>query len=447
MTDTTVEATAVRTIPALTKPRTARLPKVEERTLASGLRILAVRRPTVPVVEVRLRLPFAGRGSTHLARADLLGESFFTGTAERSRHDLATALQHMGGRLGAGADADHLAVSGAALATELDGLLELLAELLTDNAYPSVEVRGERERLASSLEVALSQPSTRASEALLARLYGTHPYGREVPSVEEVESVTPAALRTLHRKAVGPTGAVLVLVGDLRPAKALDAAEAALGVWSSEAAAGEVRRLPRHDPGPALLVDRPGSVQTTIRMGGPALRRTDELAPALKLANLVFGGYFSSRLVANIRERRGYTYSPRSSIHHARAGSRLTVSADVATEVTAAAMVEIDYELGRMATQPVTADELDAARRYAIGSLQLSTATQAGLASTLTQLAVDGLDIGYLRDHPAALQRVTVDDVAAVSQHFAPRELAAVLLGDGARTVVALGGQRELEIG
>ena len=115
----------------------------------------------------------------------------------------------------------------------------------------------------------------------------------------------------------------------------------------------------------------------------PAVPRTHPDHAHLQLANLVFGGYFSSRWVENIREDKGYTYGPHSLVEHSVAGSALTVSAEVATEVTAPALLETWYELGRMATLPITAAELENVRQYAVGSLALSISTQAGLASTL----------------------------------------------------------------
>jgi predicted Zn-dependent peptidase len=222
---------------------------------------------------------------------------------------------------------------------------------------------------------------------------------------------------------------VLTLVGDLRPAAALDVVEAALGDWTGRAAE-PMPALPDHVPGGVTIVDRPNAVQTNVRLGGPALRRTAPNYAALQVANVVFGGYFSSRLVTNIREDKGYTYSPRSSIEHAAAGSRFIVSADVATEVTAPALLEIVYELGRVALLPPGADEIAAARRYAAGSLALSTATSAGLASTLSMLAGAGLGPEYLREHSAALSRVDADAIAEVAGVFAPTDLAVVLLGD-----------------
>jgi predicted Zn-dependent peptidase len=174
-------------------------------------------------------------------------------------------------------------------------------------------------------------------------------------------------------------------------------------------------------------------------MGGPALRRDDPMYPALQLTNLLYGGFFSSRLVANIREDKGYTYSPRSRIDHATVCSTLVVEADVATEVTAPALLEMWYELGRLSTLPPSAQELDEVRQYANGTLAMSIATQSGLANTLTALVGVGLDLGWVRDHPARLAAVTAADVYEIGVHvLAPLRLAAVVIGDATRAAVPL---------
>jgi predicted Zn-dependent peptidase len=149
---------------------------------------------------------------------------------------------------------------------------------------------------------------------------------------------------------------------------------------------------------------------------------------------MVFGGYFSSRLVENIRERRGYTYSPRSSVEHMVGGSSFLVDADVATEVTGPAFLETWYELGRMAVTPVTEAELESARRYLLGTLALGTATHAGLASTLSTLFGVGLPAEWLADHQRALAAATVAEVAEASRRWLhPTGLTAVVVGDADR--------------
>ncbi|MGH3429056.1 MAG: M16 family metallopeptidase, partial [Mycobacteriales bacterium] len=156
--------------------------------------------------------------------------------------------------------------------------------------------------------------------------------------------------------------------------------------------------------------------------------------PALQLANLVFGGYFSSRLVSNIREDKGYTYSPHSSIDHSAVTSVILVDADVATEVTAPALHEINYELGRIATTAVTAEELEDVRQYAVGTMALSTATQGGLANWITMLAGQGLEVTWLEQHGKRLAAITIEEVqAAAARYLAPAATITTVLGDADR--------------
>ena len=441
---------AARPVPPLAKPRTVRLPTVADRLLDNGLRVLAVRRPGVPLAELRLRVPFAGPagrgGRAHTAQAQLLGDTLLSGTELRTAAQLAADVQAVGGQLSASTDADRLGFGGSVLVSGLPGLLEVLGEVLTSARYPKREVAGERDRLVQELAIYRSQAAVVAREALMTRLYAEHPYGRELPTAAEVQEVKASQLRALHERRIAPAGSVLTIVGDLTPARAIGLVEKALAGWTATTKAATTPALPELVRQPALLLDRPGAVQTTIRMAGIAPSRTADDYAAFGLANLVFGGYFSSRWVANIREDKGYTYSPHAQVEHPPAGSRISLSADVSTPTTAPALLETLYELGRIATLPVTQAELDQARRYAIGTLALSTSTQAGLASTLSQLAGSGMGVQWLRDHPRRLAAVTVEDaLAAGARYLAPSGLTTVLVGDVAQVEAPLRTLIELE--
>jgi predicted Zn-dependent peptidase len=422
-----------RPVPGLTKPRRQKLPTLADRTLANGLRVVAVRRGGVPMVHLRLRVPFAGRSADHLAKRLVFDATMMHGTSTHTRGELAVALQEIGGALSVSTDTDRLLVRGESLRSGLPRLLDLLAEVVTDAQYPKDAVAGEVSRLQTQLQQRLSQPGEIAAEALRHRLYAGHPYGRDLPDPEEIAGVTAAAVRRLHRRWVVPPGSLLVVVGDITPARVLDQVAKALADWSGEAT--------KPAPAPAVptggdltLVDRPGAVQSNVRLGGDGLTRRDDGYAALSLANVAFGGYFASRLTQNIREDKGYTYSPRSGLVHAASASGFVLEVDVATEVTGPALVEIDYELGRMVTAPITNSELESAVNYLSGLLALQTATQAGLAGMLETLLADGLDVSWLREHPAALARATVDDVLEQARRFlAPSALATVVVGDASR--------------
>ncbi len=419
------------TVPDLTPPRRPKKLTTLERTLDSGLHVLVVRKPGVPLAEVRLRLPFLSGRATHPARAALLSDSVLTGTSEYDRAGLAAAIQALGSDLSVSVDADRLVFAGNVLATNLRGLLGVLVEVLNGATYPNSEVVAERERLVERLTIARSRAGVVAGEALAKRMWGEHPYARELPEPDDVAKTTAAQLRRMHVDLLRPDGAVLVVVGDVSPARTLDQVATAFQGWTGSPTAIRMPALPDIAVGPLLVVDRPGSVQSSLRLGSSALRRDDERYPALQLANLIFGGYFSSRWTENIREDKGYTYGPHSGIDHNSLGSSLLMQVDVATEVTAPALLETLYEMGRIALLPPTPDEVESVRQYAIGTLALSTATQSGLASTIAALAGVGLGPEWLIEHPRRLAKVTVDDVAAAAaEFFAPSRFATVVVGD-----------------
>ncbi|GHF42142.1 putative Zn-dependent peptidase [Amycolatopsis bartoniae] len=423
-------------IPALGPwPEIAAPPTTEDRC-ANGLRLLALNRPGAPLVEVRLSVPFGSTKPRHLARAWLLAETALSGTAETGRIGLAERIGDLGAPLRAEVDHDQILFCGTVLADAYEDLLAVLVEVVTSATYPDEEVRAERARLVPRLTAARSQAGVRAREILHRHLYGEHPYGASLPTGPEVDEVTPEDLRALHAERVVPDHAVLVLVGALDPDEAVATAGRLFAGWRrGGAAVPPPPALPPEAPaGASRLFHRPGSVQSSIRIGGPAVRRDDPLFPALQLANLIYGGYFSSRLVANIREDKGYTYTPRSRILHNVAGSTLVIEADVATEVTAPALLEMWYELGRLSTLRPSAEELDNVRQYAVGTLAMSVATRAGLATSLVTLLGVGLDLEWIRGHPARLAAVTASDIYHVGVHLlAPKLLAAVVIGDATR--------------
>jgi zinc protease len=425
-------------IPPLGEPRPQPVPAAEESTLANGLRLVVVPRPGVPLIELRLRVPFAATTAAdaglHTARGSVLSGAILLGTTGHDQTGIAELLQGHGAELSVSTDADRLLFATTLLPDGLAPVLGMLAELLTGATYPDDRVEGERARVAERIGIALSQPGVIARSALAARRYGEHPYAITLPDPELVTSVDGDALRDLHRARVLPAGSTLVLVGDLDPRATAEAVADALADWTASGHAVEAPPAPELRATGIELVDRSGAVQSNIRLGGPAPGRTDPDLAAVRLANMIYGGYFSSRLVENIRERRGYTYSPRSSVDHQAAGSSFLVEADVATEVTGPALLETWYELGRMALLPVTEAELDGARRYILGSMALSTATHAGLASTLSALVGAGLPPGWLAEHQRDLAAVTVDQVQEASRRYlASSALTAVVLGDAGR--------------
>ncbi|MBM7772136.1 putative Zn-dependent peptidase [Actinokineospora baliensis] len=434
-----------RPLPPLGEQRAATNLSVVDTVLDNGLRVIAVHQPTVPMVELRLRIPFAGTDPAHAPTSEVLAAALLTGTATRDRVAVDTELALVGGELNAAVDPELLSLGGNALASGFDTLLAVLADALTAATYADEEVAGEKARLVERITVARSKPSVIARQALQRHRYGDHPFTKEIPEAAEVAKVEPADVRALHRAAVLPRGAVLVVVGDVEPVEAVAGVAAALADWRGDGAASVLPPLPPLTPGDLLVIDRPGAVQSQIRLSAQSITRTDPRYPALQLANLAFGGFFSSRLVENIREDKGYTYHARSYPEFTPDGATLLIDTDTASDVTAAALLEIRYELGRMALVAPAESEVDIVRQYAIGSLLTSTSSQGGLASQIAALAVLGLGVDWLVTHPERLKAVTADQVAeAAAEFFAPTRFTGIIVGDVAKLspLTRIGGIR-----
>jgi zinc protease len=417
-------------------------PEVVEDELAGGLKLLAAHRPSVPMVELRFSFPLPASEIESPATSIVLSESLLAGTGQHDRAELAAAVERLGGQLGASHDSDRFVVGGAVLAANLAEWLDLVAEVLVGASYEPTEVDSDRDRVADETIISLSQPGVIAAEALRRRMYPGHPAATSLPAPETIREVSPEALRATHGSVLSPRTAQLVMVGDLDTAGVRALVEERLGTWLHSAGAvldTQLPPLPGADRGPIEFVDRPGSVQSNVLIGLPAVTRADPAWPASSLANLIFGGLFASRLVVNLRERNGYSYSPRSSISHGRAGSTLVVRAEVGSESTAAALVEMRYELGHLAVSGIEDAELEAARRYALGSLSFLTATQAGLAGTLSSLAAVGIGPGYLASNAAALASATKEQVdEAARRLFAAPGSVTAIVGDAEQVTEAL---------
>ncbi|SFM93805.1 Predicted Zn-dependent peptidase [Pseudonocardia ammonioxydans] len=437
-----------RELPALGATKQVPLPDVVSETLPNGLTVLAAHRPGVPLVETVLRIPSAAPGSSAdpawTAGTEVVAETMLTGTTGRDRVRLDDDLAAVGGELAVGVDPEWLQAGGSALASGLPVVLDVLADVLTGATHPDDEVLRERARLAERIAVARAQPRTVAREALMRKRFGDHPIVSELPTAEAVAEVTPEQVRALHAEVVVPDGARLVLVGDIDPEAAIAEVARRLGGWTGDHPAHRLSAPTPPAAGDLELVHRPGSVQSQLRLTAPGLERTDERYTAYQLANLVFGGYFSSRWMENVREDKGYTYGAHSGQEFVPGGAVLGLDTDVASDVTAAALLETRYELGRMVAVPPTEQEVDSARRYAIGSLLISLDSQSALAGTLSALDAAGLDVEWLRDRPRRLEEVTPAQVAeAAAELFAPSRFTGVIVGDaevvGPR-LAALGG-------
>jgi zinc protease len=358
-----------------------------------------------------------------------------TGTATRPLRRIEEDLRRMGADLAAVAGADSSAIGISGVAEFSDGLLELLADLARNASFPEDEFERERRQRIEGLRIQRTTPDFLATERLRRVLFGKHPYAIVAPKEDQVAAYRRNQLEEFYRHNYSPANALLILVGDFSSEPMLEQVEKIFGTWKAPAPAPQKSPAPpRHSGRQVHLVHLPGSVQTQVLVGNLAITRGDPDWYRLVLANSIYGGAFHSRLVMNIREQKGYTYSPRSGISALREFGYFTVHAAVRNEVAAATLTEIFYEMDRIRSLPVTAQELESARSYLSGVFSLGVATQEGALSQLSTVYLDRLPEDYLETYRARIHALTAEDIlAAARRHFDSANEQIVLVGDRAQ--------------
>lgn len=409
--------------------------QIEKKTLANGLEVWVVPRDGLPRVDAVLAVRGAGLAADAADAsgfAGLLAGLLSEGTQKRSSREIAETAQGLGGSVGASAGADGISVYGNALASRAPRMLELLAEIARMPSFPENEVRLAQANATQGLKAQEAQPGFRAERALAQAVYGEHPYARTSLSEGGIAALTPAALKAAHAARFRPDRALLVVAGRIGAAEAFRAAEAAFGDWRAEGPAlPEAQPAPRTAAPAFVLLDRPGSVQSAIRLGRPAIAATDADYIPLQLAGTVLGGSFSSRLMQNLREDKGYTYGARGGLNALRAGGRVTAAADVRNEVTGAALKEFVGELSRMGDEPVPAQELEDTKRYVAGGYLINNQMQGAVASTLAGNWLAGLPAEFLAAYVPKIRAVDATQVqAAARRYFDPKGMSIIVVGD-----------------
>jgi zinc protease len=424
-------------VPALLEERPIAWPKRTRARLSNGLEVVLAESRAVPKFhgELLFRSGNAAVAERAPGLAELTAAVVRTGTAKRASRKIEEDLRRVGADLSTSAGADTSAISFAGLSEFADPLLELVNELAREAAFPAVEFERERRQLLEEVKLQRTQPGFLAGERLRKVLFGSHPYAQVAPSEEQVAAFQRDDLTAVYRDFYTPGNALLLLVGDFDSAAMMAAAEKVFGNWTGEKPQAKAVLAPANPRGRRVyLVHVPGAVQTQILAGCHAITRKHQDWVKLGLTNSLFGGAFNSRLVMNIREDKGYTYSPRSGVNALRQHGYFSISAAVRNEVVAASLTEIFYELDRLRALPVPEAELLDAQNYLSGVFSMGLATQEGLLGQLVTVELNELPQDYLETYRAKVRAVAPADLlAAARKYFDSANMQIVVVGDRAQ--------------
>ncbi|WBY09368.1 pitrilysin family protein [Sphingomonas sp. 7/4-4] len=418
--------------PPVGEPKPFKLPATETFTLANGMQVTLVPYGIAPktMVSLRVRAGNAVEGEqTWLA--DLTAEMLKEGAAGRSSADLATAAAGMGGELGVGAGTQTTQLSINVLSEHAPDAVALIGDVAIRPTLPPGELARIKANLARQLSVALSQPATLADAALARTIYGPdHPYGRTIPSQAQLAAYTIDDVKRFHTGQFGAKRAHLYIAGRFDAAAVKAAVNKAFGGW---AAGPEPLALAApHQPGPrVMLIDRPDAPQTTLRLAFDASLAGSDADIPQRVTNELLGGAFSSRITTNIRETKGYTYSPNSAVAFGPGDALWTFDADVTTNVTGAALTEVFKEIRRMQTEPAPIEESKGIRTYMAGLFAISNSTSSALANTLATRDLLGLPGDWTdRYVPAVLAVEPAAMMASAKARYPLDKLTLVVVGD-----------------
>jgi zinc protease len=430
-----------------------KLPRPIETTLPNGINLMILEDHRFPLVTVQFDINGAGpmyepSGQPGLAGATarLLAE----GTKTRTSKQIAEQIDSLGASLSAssGFGSGSTVVAASGLSDTFEQWFSLAADVLLHPSFPADELAQFQARAKSALLQQRSDTGFLANQTMSRALYGTYPAAVVSTTPESLDSLTPALLADWHDKHYAPQNTILAISGDVHAETLIPKLRQWLAEWQRS-------KVPvNFPPGPApaskekiFLVDRPGSVQTTLLMGNLAIDRTNPDYPALVVLNEVLGAGSASRLFLNLREEKGYTYGVYSSLIARKYAGPWTAGGDLRTEVTDGAMTEFLRELNRIRDEKVPDDELDSARRSVVARFALSLESpQQLIAYAITRKAYN-FPGDYWDKYPAQIVAIKADDIQRVARKYInPATMQVVAVGDADKIKTVLEKYGPVEI-
>ena len=425
------------TPPAAGPLRPYAFPPVEQFQLPNGLKVILVEKHTVPVVEARLIVD-AGAQREPAARsglASLTGSLLSEGTGTMTGADIARAMDALGAQFSTGGGYSTAFADVVALKNVFPQALSLAAKTVISPSFAPTEITRVKNRALAQYAQAHAQTAGLASDAFLRAAFdSTAPFSRPASGTPAtISSLTRDDIVNWHRSMYAPGASTLLLVGDLTRSEAQAAAQQAYGSWNASGAAlAPVANPIRASTGTrVILVDRPGSVQSSIVVGQAGFRASDSDYLKMVALNHVLGGGFSSRVNMNLREKHGYTYGAFSGLDLRPGSGAFRITSDVRTSSTDSALVEAVGEYKRIASEPVPATELQGALNNIVSSFPNSVQSVQGLSGRIQQLIIWGLPLDFYTTYRERLAAVTPADVStAASAHLTPDNVVVVVAGD-----------------
>lgn len=406
---------------------------IERWTTASGAKVLFVRSDAIPMIDLAIHFDAGGRRTpTHQAGlASLAAELLDAGSGELDEDTIADRFARTGAQRSASASADGASVTLRSLSSdrELDAALGLLSRILSSPSYPQAVLDRERARMIARLREADTQPGSIVRRRFAEQVFGDHPYGRSATEAS-LSAITRPALLDFHARHYIASRAVIVMIGAVSRPRAESIAETlSSGLPTGEPGALPVAEAPAPEPR-VLRVAHPAS-QSHILIGARGIAYGDPDLLALQLANHVLGGGgFTSRLYAEIREKRGLAYSVYSYFSPGMQPGPFTIGLQTRKDQADQALEVVRATLDRFVREGPSEAELDAARANLIAGFPLRLDSNRKILGQLSLIGLHDLPADWLERWTERLAAVSRDQVMkAIARHIDPGRMVTVVVG------------------
>jgi zinc protease len=426
-------------IPPPGKSPQLQVPHWSKTTLSNSATLIVSERHGLPLVSFSIN--FLG-GANQFEPADRTGLAGITsammteGTKTRTGDQLSDALQLLGTSVNTSIGGEEGSIGFVSTTRNFEATLAILADMMLNSTFPPEALERLRGRTLVGLAQAKDQPTIIGSQVFSRVLYGSaHPYGR-VATEASIKAITRDDVVTFEKTYFQPGRAIITVVGDVEPDKIARALERALEQWkkAGDKPSFDYPKLPELRPATIYLVDKPGAAQSVVTIGLPGPPRNTPDYFALQVLNHILGGQFQSRLNANIREQKGYSYGVNSSFTYGRGPGAFRAGGSIFTAKTDAALVEFVKEFkGILGERPITDEELQTAKDSLIQGLPQRFASVSAIGNSITTLMMQGLPEDYYQNYAKAISAVTKEDVMRVAKKYVDlNHLAIVVVGDRA---------------
>lgn len=413
-------------------PKDFKVPAYKTVTLKNGMKLTLIPYGTTPKASVRIivRSGSLNEQPDQVWISDLAADMLLEGTKNKSAQAVAEETASYGGGLFASAGTDQTQLGADVLSEFTPAFIKLLGEVLLSPSFNEKDFERIKGNYLTNLSVSQNSPDAMADKELYKQVYGNHPYGVTEPTEEALKGYTVEMAMKFFESNFGAKRSHLYVSGVFDEKAVIKSVEEIFGSWK-EGSDVYLNPAKLDKSKKFALVDRPGSKQSKIVYGTPVVDPTAPDYVSFMIMNSLLGGSFGSRITSNIRENKGYTYSPGSGVMTRYRSGFWYEEADVTSSVTGAALKEIQFEINRLANEVPTDEELDGIKNYEAGIFVLRNSSRPGVIGQIGFINFHGLSDEYIKTYVKKIYDTKPAEVSALVKKYLPLDkFTLVIVGD-----------------